>query len=360
VRFALVGLAQTGKTTLLAAMAEGHAPEARHGTDPSQGALAAVRMPDPAVERLAEIVGSKKATHSALEFLDLPGLAPGSAHAVNPRQILAHAASADALVAVVRAFANDDVAPTLGRIDPAAELAAVVDEILLSDLALVEGRLERIAAELAKPISGEDRAALGRETDLLERLGSGFEAGTRAADAELKGEEEEIIRKFSFLSRLPIAAVVNVDETGVGKAPADFGMPASTPALALPGRLELEMLELDPEDRKLFMADYGIEELAVAEVANLVKRAAGLVTFYTAGPKEARAWTIEKGTTAVEAAGKIHTDLARGFIRAETFRLEDLFEHGSEKELKSKGLIRLEGKDYVVREGDVLLVRFNV
>jgi len=264
----------------------------------------------------------------------------------------------DALVQVIRAFDDDRVPYPAGGIDPARDLATLRLELILSDLAIVERRLERIQVGLKK---GRDAALLERERLLMERCQETLENGGLLSDLDLSTEERLLIRGFQFLTAKPALVVVNLAE----HAPAELDLSwadhrPNTRALALRGALEMEIAQLPEEEVAPFLEEYGIPEPGLHRMVRACYDLLGLMSFFTVGEDEVRAWTVRRGATALEAAGVIHTDLARGFIRAEVIAYDDMIACGTLAEARKRGKLRLEGKDYVVQDGDILSIRFNV
>jgi GTP-binding protein YchF len=336
-RVGLVGFAGGGKSTLFQLLT-GATP------DPGKvhaGQVGVATLTDPRLDFLAELHRPKKVTPATVEMLDTPGLMPGT-HGDNPQR-LALIREGDALVIVLGAFAGGD---------PAADLAAVRDEILFADLGVVTNRAERLEASVKKP--RPDREQQLKELDVVKRVLAALDAGEPIASLGLTEEEKKPMRSFGLLTDKPQVVVVN---TAQGHDVPEALRAAAPDALAIDAKLELELSQLDPEERRAFMADLGVTEFGRDRVIRKAYDAVGIITFFTAGEPEARGWNLERGGSAVDAAGKIHTDLARGFIRAEVTAFDDLARCGSVKEAKAKNLVRLEGKDYVVKDGDVVFFR---
>jgi ribosome-binding ATPase YchF (GTP1/OBG family) len=283
----------------------------------------------------------KKVTPATVELLDTPGLIPGT-HGDNPQR-LALIREGDALLIVLGAFAGGD---------PAADLAAFRDEILFADLGVVTNRAERLEASVKKP--RPDREQQQKELDLVKRVQSALDAGEPIASLGLSDEEKKPMRSFGLLTDKPQIVVANIAQ-GTPIPPGLLKMAPET--LAIDAKLELELSQLDAGERQAFMVDMGIADLGRDRIIRRAYDDVGIITFFTAGDPEVRGWNLERGATAVEAAGKIHTDLAKGFIRAEVTAFEDLFRLGSVKEVKAKNLLRLEGKDYIVKDGDIMFFR---
>jgi len=348
-RVALVGRPGSGKTTLWRALGgvEGGAPAA---------AIVSVEVPDPRLEWLRDLHEPKKFTPARIEFLDLPGIPEKDERGKGER--LAAARESGALVAVVRAFADPSYPYERPDPDPLGEARSLREELRLGDYAILHGRIERIEASLRKPAGRretdeQELATLRRWVEVLEGEGRDLR------DLEMSRDDLALARSFGFASRKPVLLVVNAAEGAAVPDPealrAVFGR-----ALVLDAKVEEEIARLSPGEREAFLRDFGIEEPARARLVREAYAALGLISFFTVGEDEVRAWTIPQGGTALEAAGTIHTDLARGFIRAEVTPFDDLRAAGSWREARARSATRLEGKDYVVRDGEVVHIRFSV
>jgi len=355
-RAALVGPPQSGKSTLFAAVAEAggshvdiHRPDQPH--------LAVVKVPDERLEFLAGLFKPKKVVQAELELLDLPGLnlqdEAGRHHA---QTHWAAMRQSDVLAFVVRSFEAETVPAYRGRIDAAADVQELLDEMIFADLEQVTNRIEKLEAAVRKPTGHRDEEM--RELDLMKRLGQALEAEKPLAEAIGSQAEEKHLRSFAFLSQKPALVILNCSEVALNEPPP--AMPGGLPCLRLSAKIEEEIAELAVEERSAFLADLGVSASARDVLARACVQRLGLVTFLTHASDECRAWLAPAGTDAVTAAGAIHTDMARGFIRAETVSFEDLRAAGDMKAAKSAGKVRLEGKSYVVEDGDVITFRFNV
>lgn len=344
----LLGLPGSGKTTLFEILLQGA------GAAPPAGArdrdqVGVVRVPDPRIDRLSALYQPKKTTYAQIQFVD----SAAAGHAGKPGKgadLFAGVRNCDALVAVVRDFENDAV-PAPNGVDPARDLRALEAELILNDLAIVETRMERIEKELrvGKKQGEREHAVLGRLKQALEA-----ERPLRAASFD--AEEEKLLRGFQLLSRKPLLTVYNQDERAAHVPPAPG---PDTLAVALKAHVEREIVALPPEERPAFRAELGVEEDGLSLVIRACYELLGLVSFFTVGPDEVRAWTLRRGEKAVDAAGEIHTDLAKGFIRAEVIGWEALLECGGHARARERALLRLEGRDYAVQDGDCLEIRFN-
>jgi hypothetical protein len=355
-RVALVGPPQSGKSTLFAAVAEAggsHVDLSR----PDQPHLAVVKVPDERLDWLHEQHRPKKRVPAELEFLDLPGLdlrdEAGRARAKSHWPALRQS---DMLGLVLRAFAAPTVGAYRGRVDASADAEELLAEMIFADLDQVTVRMGRLEAALRKPTSQRDEQ--GRELELMKRLAAALEKGEPLSAAAHGEAQTKNLKGFAFLSQKPALAVLNRSEEEMGAAPPE--KLAGLPCLALSAKIEEELARLAPPERAEFLADLGLSAPARDRLIRACYERLGLVSFFTVGDDECRAWTIAAGTDAVTAASEIHSDIARGFIRAETTSYADLRACGDMKAAKAAGKVRLEGKTYPVRDGDVILFRFNV
>jgi GTP-binding protein YchF len=353
-RLALVGVHGSGKSTLFRAFVGAGAPAPAGGTGT---AVAIVKVRDLRLERLRDLYRPRKYTPAAVEVLDMPGL-PGPGEPATDRrpELLAAARESDGLLLVVRAFEEPSYPYAEAAPDPAREAAHLAGELCFADLDVATKRLEKLEAQARK---GGWKEPDRKEADALRKVVKVLEEGGAARDAGLTGEEEKILRGFRFLSARPWVLVVSIPEGGDGRLAE--GIPGNWAARAtLPGRAEAEIAELPEEDRAAFLRDLGVERPAAEVLLEAAFRGLGALTFFTVGEDEVRAWTLRGGAPAVEAAGAIHSDLARGFVRAEVVASEDLLALGSMAEVKKAGKFRLEGKDYAVRDGEVVHIRSAV
>jgi ribosome-binding ATPase len=339
-RVGIVGFAGSGKSTLFQLLT-GTAP------DPGRihsGQAGVATLSDSRLDFLASLHKPKKITPASVEFLDTPGLMPGS-HADNPQR-LALIREGDALLIVLNAFSSGN---------PVAQLAAFRDEMLFADLGVVSTRLERLEASLKKP--RPDRESVVKELQIVKAVHAVLEEGKTVASLDLSVEDKKPLRSFGLLTDKPDVVLLNSPQ---GVSIPDSLVALSPEALAIDAKLELELSQLDPEERAAFMTDMGVSDLGKDRIIRRAYDAVGIITFFTAGEPEVRGWNLERGATAVAAAGKIHTDLAKGFIRAEVTAYDDLYQAGSVKEAKARHLQRLEGKEYIVKDGDVVYFRSAV
>jgi len=356
VKAALVGLLQSGKSTILSAVS-GRALPAMGSTAIEE---AIVPVPDKRFDWLTEYYKPKKTVHATIDCLDVPGFNFTGEHGrAAARRLINQIRTAEMLVLVVRAFKDAAVPPYRSAVDPARDLAELRTELLLADLELVSTRIERLERQIHKPTKtqAQDKAELA----LQKKLHDAIEAERPISSAIETDAERQMIKSFGFLTLKPMAVAVNVGEDDLD-AEFDFTnfVDKSVPVVSICAKLGYELAQLDADSRAEFMADLGITESLTGKFVRSCYSAMGLISFLTAASCELRAWPVQRGTIAHDAAGKVHTDIKRGFIRAETFSFEDLKEFGSEKALKAAGKIRLEGKEYVVQDGDVINFRFNV
>lgn len=360
-RIGIIGLPASGKTTIFALLT--HARVEGGGRHAAEASLAVIKVPDPRLDFLAAMYRPKKVTPTAIEFVDFYGITRGTGKGEGlGSQFVTQMRLADALVEVVRAFRDETVAHVEGSVDPARDASVVDAELLLADLEVVETRLARIDEAGRK--GRKDGSPTEREA--LAKCRTALEAGAPVRDVDLSDEEDKALRGFHLLTTKPRILLVNLDETQLGhedavladlKATADH---RRTALLGLSAKVELEVSDLDPEAAAAFRADLGIREDRTARLIRTCYDLLGLETFLTASEEEVRAWTVARGTSASQAAGVVHSDMEKGFIRAEVIACDDLRAAGSMAAARKKGLVRLEGRDYVVRDGDILNIRFNL
>jgi GTP-binding protein YchF len=355
-KVALVGLLQSGKSTILSAMSGKSIPPI--GSTAIEEAI--VPVPDARLDWLTEYYKPKKTTYATIDCLDLPGFNFADEHGrAAARRLINQIRTVDMFVLVVRAFGNPAVPPYRNSVNPARDLAELQTELLLADLELVATRIEKLEKQLKKPIKtqAQDKA----ELDLQKKLQETIEAEKPISSSIETEVEREIIKSLGFLTLKPIVVAVNIGEDRLDEK-FDFAgrVDNTVPVTTICAKLEYELAQLDADSRAEFAADLGITESATNNFANSCYSALGLISFLTVVSDELRAWPIRRDTVALDAAGKVHTDIKRGFIRAETMAFNDLKELGSEKSVKAAGKIRLEGKDYIVQDGDIINFRFNV
>ena len=351
-KLGIIGLPQSGKTTIFNALTRGNTP-----TTASAGRFevhtAVVEVPDPRVTKLSEMFKPKKMIYAKVTYADIAGLETGSAKSGISGQLLNQLTQMDGFILVVRGFEDDSVAHTLGSVDAARDADVMLSELLLNDLITVERKLERLADERKK--GGTDKTDNERQTILFQRLNAALSENTTLRKVEVSVEEAKILASFGLLTRKPVLIVFNMGE-GQAAPEQEF----ETPSVALQGKLEMEIAHLSKEDAEVFMQEFGIQELSLSRMINLSYDLLQVQSFFTVGEDEVRAWETKRGATAQESAGEIHTDLQRGFVRAEVVAYDDLISLGSMNEAKAKGKFRLEGKEYLVKDGDIVHIRSSL
>jgi len=352
----LLGLMQSGKSTVFSTISGKDIPPM--GSTAIEEAI--VPVPDDRLDWLTNLYRPKKTTHATIDVLDLPGFSFADDHGrAAARRLINQIRTADMLILAVRGFENPAVPAYGGGVDARRDLSELQTELLLADLELVTTRIERLEKQVHKPTKtqAKDKAELALQKKLQEAI----EAEKPISLAVETDAERALIKSLGFLTQKPMAVVVNIGEGDLGgRFDFDGVLGESVPVVTLCAKLEHELSQLDEESRSAFKADLGIEESAAQKFVQVCYSALGLVSFLTVGGDEVRAWPIRRGTIAVDAAGKVHTDIKRGFIRAETMAYSDLKELGDEKAVKAAGKMRLEGKEYVVQDGDVINFRFNI
>ena len=353
---ALVGLLQSGKSTILSAISG----KTIAAMGPSAIEEANVPVPDARIDWLRDYYKPKKTTYATIDCLDVPGFNFADEHGrAAARRLINRIRIVDMLVLVVRAFENPAVPAYRNSVNPTSDLVELKTELLLADLELVSTRIEKLEKQVSKPTKTQahDKVELALQKKLQETI----ESEKPVSSAVETEAELEMIKSLEFLTLKPMAVAVNPGEEQLEQK---FDFPDvlddGVPVITICAKLEYELAQLDADSRNEFMADLGITESAVSRFVNGCYSALGLISFLTVVSDELRAWPIKQGTTALDAAGKVHTDIKRGFIKAETFSFDDLKELGDEKAVRAAGKIRLEGKDYIVRDGDIINFRFNV
>jgi hypothetical protein len=353
--FTLFGYPKTGKTTLFnlltGARIEVKAYEEGKKGEPN---LRTCPLPDPRLDELAGFYPEKKKISLHIDYLDLSGISFGE---VKNSLYLSHLRKADSLIHVVRGFLDGQI-PYPKKVGPKDDIAIMEDELILADLVMVETRLEKLGKDLKK-VKDPDAE---KEYDLLGRLRPTLAEGKSLRGIALSGAEEKLLRSFAFLSLKPLLHMINIDEKDISALDAPenlFGLSVGgREVMAFCGKIELEISELAEDEERTFLAEYGIKELSAARFLRAAPRLLETISFFTIGKDEVKAWAIKKNSTALKAAGAIHTDIEKGFIRAEVLSWEEFRRHGSHHAAKEKGSIRLEGKDYIVQDGDIIYFRF--
>ncbi|MDK1079892.1 MAG: DUF933 domain-containing protein [Anaerolineae bacterium] len=351
-KLGIIGLPQSGKTTIFNALTRGDTP-----TTSSAGRfeihIAVVDVPDARVEKLSNMFNPKKTVFAKVTYVDIAGLEGGAAKGGISGQLLNQLAQMDGFINVVRYFESEIVPHSAGSVDPGRDVATMVSELLINDLIAIERKLERLADEKRK--GGSDKTVVERQIGLFERLQADLSENNPLRAMEFTPDEVKELSNYGLLSSKPILTVFNL---GDGQAPPEIELDHAS--VALQGKLEMELAQLPPEDAAEFMKEYGIEELSLSVMIGLSYDLLQLQSFFTVGEDEVRAWSIRRGASAHEAAGEIHTDLQKGFIRAEVIPALELIELGGMNEAKAKGKLRLEGKEYLVKDGDIVHIRFNL
>ncbi|HET7269091.1 MAG TPA: redox-regulated ATPase YchF [Oleiagrimonas sp.] len=361
IKCGIVGLPNVGKSTLFNALTRAGIAAANFPFCTIEPNVGVVPVPDARLNELAAIVSPEKLVPTAVEFVDIAGLVAGASKGEGlGNKFLAHIREVDAVAHVVRCFEDGDVVHVAGKVDPVADIGTIDTELALADLESVE-----------KAIARNDRAAKGQDKDaiarkpVLEKLASALGEGHAARSVDLDDEERALLRELFLLTIKPLMYIANVRDDGFDNNPhldavRERARAEGAEVVAVCASIEEELIELDEEDRQIFLADLGLEEPGLDRVIRAAYSLLGLETYFTAGVQEVRAWTVRKGSTAPQAAGVIHTDFEKGFIRAETVSYDDFVKYKGEAGAREAGRLRTEGKTYIVQEGDVLHFLFNV
>ena len=363
-KLGIVGLPNVGKSTLFNAITNAGAQSANYAFCTIEPNVGVVAVPDERLDALAELYHPVKVTPAFIEFVDIAGLVRGASKGEGlGNKFLSHIREVDAIIHVVRCFEDDDIIHVDATIDPARDIETINLELIFSDLEMVERRIDRVA----KAMKGDK--SLAQELDFLKRLKDALECSVPARNVECSDREKEWLAEIALLTAKPVIYACNMSESDFAagidnnenyRRVCEIAAAEQSEVLPICAELEAEIASLEPEEKELFLAELGVESGGLDLLVKKSYALLGLISFLTAGQPEVRAWTIRKGTKAPQAAGKIHSDFERGFIRAEVIPYEELLAQGSLSAAREKGLVRSEGKDYVMKDGDVVLFRFNV
>ncbi|MCX7695777.1 MAG: redox-regulated ATPase YchF [Caloramator sp.] len=364
-KLGIVGLPNVGKSTLFNAITQAGAESANYPFCTIEPNVGVVAVPDKRLDVLANMYNPEKVTPAIVEFYDIAGLVRGASKGEGlGNKFLSHIREVEAIVHVVRCFENTNIVHVEGSVDPIRDIETINLELIFSDMEVLDRRIDK-TRKTAR--SGDKKAQ--EELNFMERLKSHLEQMKPARTIEMTDEEREFLKQYFLLTSKPVLYVANLSEDDIINGyennkllnrVIEYAKAENSQVIPLCAKLEEEISMLSEDEKQEFLSDYGLEEPGLNKLIRASYNLLGLISFLTAGPKEVRAWTIRKGTKAPQAAGKIHSDIERGFIRAEVISFEDLVESGSETVAREKGLIRLEGKEYIVQDGDVIVFRFNV
>ena len=363
-KLGIVGLPNVGKSTLFNAITDAGAQSANYPFCTIEPNIGVVAVPDKRLDKLAEMYDPDKYTPASIEFVDIAGLVKGASKGEGlGNKFLSNIRECDAIVHVVRCFENDDIIHVEGNIDPARDIETINLELILSDVEMLERRIDKTK----KMLKGDKKYQ--KDIDLFERVLAALNEGKPARSVECDDDEKAILSEVALLTNKPVIYAANmsdedfsngIDSNEGYKAVQKIAAEEHAGVLPTCAQIEEEIVEMDKEEKEMFLADMGLEESGLDRLIKECYALLGLISYLTAGKQEVRAWTIKKGTKAPQAAGKIHSDFERGFIKAEVVNYQDLLDNGSLAAAREKGIVGMEGKDYVVKDGDVILFRFNV
>ena len=353
----IIGLPQSGKTTLFNALTRGNVPTGISGGK-VEVHTAVIDVPDPRVGRLAALFEPKKIVHAKVTYADIAGLEGKASAGSITGPLLNTLSQMDGFIHVVRHFTNPSVPHSEGSVEPLRDISAMETELMLNDLIIVERKITRLEEEQQRGGIGRDKNLVAREMVLFTKLQEILSNEIPLRNETFSEEEEKLLSSYGLLSRKPQLIVVNQSED---QEPIAVETPyANTKAICMPAKLEMEIAQLPPEEAQVFLEEYAIEEPSLNRFIRLSYELLGQISFFTGSKKDVHAWTVSKGATAREAAGTIHTDMEKGFIRAEVINCEELVSLGGLAEARAEGKLRLEGKTYIVQDGDYIIIRFNV
>jgi ribosome-binding ATPase len=355
-RLGIIGLPQSGKTTLYNALTRGTQPTGA-GSGKMEVHTAVVDVPDQRVDKLSGMFKPKKTIYAKVTYADIAGLDGSSSKSGISGTLLNQLTQMDGFIHVVRCFEDENIPHPSGSVNPERDIQAMDSEFILNDMIAVERKLERLGDERKKG-GGREKGLIDREMELFKKFQEALGEEIPLRDLTISADEEKTLAGFGFLSRKPILHVLNLAEGQT--APEIPYSHKQSQMVSLQARLEMDIAQLPPDDAAIFMEEYGITEPSLNRMIRFSYDLLGLQSFFTVGPDEVRAWTVQRGAAAPEAAGVIHTDLQKGFIRAEVVSYNDLTTLGGMTEAKTHGKLRLEGKEYVVQDGDILNIRFNL